>query len=396
MYVHLRNIQGFRGIHEYSIDDFINIINSKHNGVGKTTLYDCLRFLCDSKTIEKEEHQYFLNLKETTGEFSVTVGDVTHGFLVQFGGNPIFYRQYEGEEQEISSENIFGVAQDIGILMINGTIINIFSKELNLFSSSSAAKDYQLVKAVTTHAPTETVLDLLGSTLEYNKGEVSQLTHELSIAKAKVENVPYYLNLKEMESLLNDQTYENLEESLDRVKSGLIMMRPVKPLAVNSKFSRLLDVQTILERLRPAYRDVPKTKPLEELLRVQESVDRLRENTEYISAQSLDNIVRLGESIDKLEVADKISNASFQSLENLVNIQENLQRLRGTETISANIASLHTLLSIRDKVRSMINATRESKENTDKATKLKSGLQDVKVECPIRKEVYLVDGICHY
>lgn len=396
MEIYLHNVQGFRGRFRYTLDDYINIINSKHNGVGKTTLYDCIKYLCNTSLIEKEEHKYFLNLHETNGEFSVTVDGLTHGFILTANQPTLFFKQYEDEEREYSSENIQGVDQDIGILNINGSLINIFSKELNLFSSSASAKDYQLVKAITTHEETERVLELLDNSMEYNKLEVSQINNQLGLAKAKITNVPYYTELDKLESMLNDSAFEDLERMLISVNTKLSMMRPVIPLDVNSKIEKLAELEIVVSRLKEVPEYIPNETPLVMLDKLNQSVSRLEVNSKPVNSHALESVLALQESINKLEVADGVGHVPAQPLENLLNLNHNLKRLRSTETISANPAALHSLILIRTKINLMIDATNTTTKNNIEAENLRKGLQDMRVPCPIRKEVYLVDGICHY
>lgn len=396
MKVSLYNVQGFRGYFSYEIDDFVTVINSKHNGVGKTTLYDCLRFLCDTKQLDKEEHKYLLNIKESRGEFSVTVNDVTHGFILDHNSPPIFFRQYDGEERELSNYNIPGVDQDIGVLIINSGIINIISKELNLFSSSAASKDYQLVKAVTTHEETERVLDLLNSSMEYNKLEVASLKQDLALAKAKVTNVPYYLDLDKMESLLNDPRYETLENTLLRVQTKVGAMRPITQLNVNSKFEGLYNVKSLVDRLMPVQIGIPNPAPLTNLSNLRTAVGRLKSSYIPPNANSLDRVYELGKSIFKLNKTNMPSSVSSKPLEQLIDLYKLTRKLGVTETITANTVALNSLVSVRGKISTMLDATRINKENLEQAKILKDNLSDKKVPCPIRKEVYLVDGICHY
>lgn len=395
--VQLYNIQGFRGEHRYTIDDFVTIINSKHNGVGKTTLYDCIRFLCDSTQVDKEEQEFFLNLNETEGLFSITRNGVTHGFILVRNKPPVFYRQFEGDEVERNSENFTTASQDIGILAVNGALLNIFSKEVNLFSGSSGGKNYQLVKEITTHQQTEEMLELLERSININQSELGNLRAEKRGVDAQLEAMPYFLYVEQLESLLQNEFYEDLETFSEVLLESLGKLKEVEKLNFNSSIEELFNLEESLNLIEPTDFITPSVKPLEALQDIIELLDRIEPTTIYdLNTEPLERMMLLEESLNNLTASGMEIIPSIKPLEVLLELTDQLDNFQPISALNVS-SSLPTLLSnICIKLGQMTTACNQEARSNKIVENNKKGLESKRVCCPIREEVYLIDGKCVY
>lgn len=397
MDIQLYNIQGFRGEHRYTIDDYVTIINSKHNGVGKTTLYDCIRFLCDSTQVDKEEQEFFLNLNETEGLFSVTRNGITHGFILIRNKPPVFYRQFEGDEVERNSENFTTASQDIGILAVNGALLNIFSKEVNLFSGSGGGKNYQLVKEITTHQQTEEMLELLERSVNINQTELSNLRAEKRGVDAQLEAMPYFLYVDQLEALLADEFYEDLETFSEVVLESIGKLKEVEKLNFNSSIEELFRVEDSLNLIQCTDFTVPSIKPLEDIAELTEVLDRLQPTVIYdLNTEPLDLLLALEDSFNKIVPSGMTVIPEVAPLEILDNLNQQLSKFQAVETLEVS-SSLPSLLSnICIKLGQMTTACNQEARANKLIASSKKGLEHKRVGCPIREEVYLIDGKCVY
>lgn len=397
MEICLYNIQGFRGNYTYVIDDLITIINSKHNGVGKTTLFDCLRFLCDSTQVDKDEQEYFLNLEEQEAMFSVKKNGVTYGFAFQKGRPPVFFRQVEGEELERSDYNFPTASQDIGVLKINDSLINIFSKEVNLFSGSNSAQNYKLVKELTTHQQTEEMLSLLVESINYNQEQATLLRAEKRDADARVQSIPYYYFVDKVEELLTNPFYEEFEDFCDETLTLLERIQEVPEMSFNSKVEEFLEVENSLGRLQLTEFVVPDVTLLENVQEVAECLERLQPCLEVdLDITSLENLVMVSEGLDKLVVSSEESGLNVKPLEQLEIVLSELNNIRVEPEIEVSSILPSTLANVCMKLGEMITACNQEARFTRLATETRASVAGTRVSCPIREEVYLIDGKCVY
>lgn len=393
----LYNIQGFRGEYTYTIDDFITIINSRHNGVGKTTLYDCIRFLCDSTQLDKEEREFFLNLNEQEGLFSITRDQVTYGFVLFQGKPPVFYRQVEGEDTERQAENFSTAAQDIGILIINGGLLNIFSKEVDLFSGSSSGKNYQLVKEITTHQQTEEMLDLMERSININQGELSNLRAEKRGVDVQVENMPYYFCVEQLEELLANDFYEDLETVLTQISDSLDKFKEVPQLNFNSKLERLVDLEQSLSIIQPTDFEVPSAKVLEFVEDFSGILGRLQPTTSVeLPLAPLENLIVLSEGLEKLVPSTSVVELNTKPLEMLEALLGQVNSLAPEYNLEVSSYLPTALSNICIKLGEMTTACNNENRNNRMAEEHRKSLASTRVTCPIREEVYLIDGKCCY
>lgn len=395
----LYNIQGFRGEHRYSIDDYVTIINSKHNGVGKTTLYDCLKFLCDSTQVDKEEQEFFLNLNEEQGLFAVTKNDVTYGFILVKGKPTVFYRQYGDDPEDIerSSENFLTTPQDIGILAVNGALLNIFSKEVNLFSSSSGTKDYQLVKEITTHQQTEEMLELLERSIVINQSELTTLRAEKRGIDAQIQSMPYFFYVNQLEELLADSSYEDIELALITVGESLSKLKEVEDLNFNSSIEHLLKFQTSLNLLQDTNFTPPAITPLDMLEDCIIYLDRIQPSSDpHLDVDLLGAILDMTDILDRVVPCRTTVSLPVEPLELLEELVARVNAVGVSEVVAVDSKLPLMLSDICIKLGQMIyNCSREV-TFTNLAEKERKGLQGMRVPCPIREEVYLIEGKCVY
>lgn len=397
MEICLYNIQGFRGEYKYSIDDFITIINSKHNGVGKTTLYDCLRFLADSTKVDKEEQEFFLNLNEQEGLFSVSRKGVTHGFILQRGRPPVFYRQYEEEEIERQYENFVTAAQDIGILCINGAMINIFSKEVNLFSSSNTAQNYQLVKEITTHYQTEEMLHLLERSIEISKSDLNSLRAEKRGIDMQVETIPYYQYVDDLENLLNNDFYTDLETFLLQVEEKLDKLQEEEKYNFNSKVEKLFTVTELLEKIQPTDFNPPSIEPLNKLLKLQDLVERLQPSTELnLSIKVVEKLDKISEVLNNIVPNIDYTPLNLTPIERMQSVLDQLDKVITHEPVSVSSTLPTKLANICIKLGEMATLVNQENQFSKMAEQHKESLAKTRIQCPIREEVYLIEGKCCY
>lgn len=397
MIVRFYNIQGFRGDYEYKIDDFVTIINSKHNGVGKTTLFDCLRFLCDSTQVDKEEQAFFLNLNETEGLFSVTVKEVTHGFVLYKDSPPVFFRHVDGEELERSSENFVTASQDVGILAINDALLNIFSKEVDLFSSSHSGKNYQLVKEITTHQQTEETLDLLERSININQAELSNLRAEKRGIDAQVQAAPYYFYVDQLEALLNNNFYEDVEATLDSTLESLAKIKEVEDLNFNTGLAHLFRLEDSLYNMQPTDFEVPSAKPLESVIELSESLDRMQViDSVELPVKPLEAIMAISESLDKLTPTSESIELNLKPIEQLNSLMQQLNSIQPDYNLQVSSKLPGLLSSICVKLGQMTTACNQEIMFNRLIQDRRSKLSSKRVCCPIREEVYLINGKCVY
>lgn len=397
MEITLYNIQGFRGHFTYVIDDLITIINSKHNGVGKTTLFDCLRFLCDSTQVDKEEQEFFLNLDEPEGMFSVKKNGVMHGFAFQRNKPPVFFRQIDGEEVERSDTNFETASQDIGILRVNGSLLNIFSKEVNLFSSSNTAQNYQLVKEITTHQQTEEMLRLLESSIEYNKNQLSNLQAERRNAEHLAKSIPYYYCVKEVEDLLNNDFYAQFESLCDESLIIIDSLKEVPDLNFNSNIEEFEAVWESLNRLQATDFIVPNVSLLDDIIEVSEVLERMQPSIEVdLSVDVLENLLDVCESLDNLIPSVQTLDLDVSVLESLDLVLEQFNKVSIVEEIDVSSSLPSQLANVCIKLGEMITACNQEERFTRLAEESKKSIASTRVQCPIREEVYLINGKCIY
>lgn len=397
MEITLYNIQGFRGHFTYVIDDLITIINSKHNGVGKTTLFDCLRFLCDSTQVDKEEQEFFLNLDEPEGMFSVNKNGVLHGFAFQRNKPPVFFRQVDGEEVERSDTNFETASQDIGILRVNGSLLNIFSKEVNLFSSSNTAQNYQLVKEITTHQQTEEMLKLLESSIEYNKNQLSNLQAERRNAEHLTKSIPYYYCVKEVEDLLNNDFYSQFESFCDESLIIIDSLKEVPDLNFNSNIEEFEAVWESLNRLQATDFIVPNVSLLDDIIEVSEVLERMQPSIESdLSVDVLENLLVVSDSLNNLIPATETLDLDVSVLESLDLVLDQFNKMNVVDEIDVSSSLPSQLANVCIKLGEMITACNQEERFTRLAEESKKSIASTRVQCPIREEVYLINGKCIY
>lgn len=397
MEITLYNIQGFRGHFQYTIDDLITIINSKHNGVGKTTLFDCLRFLVDESQVDKEERTFFLNLEEEEGVFSIKKDGVLHGFAMYKGRPHLFFRQVDGEEVETSPTNFPNVGQDIGVLHVNGSLLNIFSKEVNLFSSSDSAQNYKLVKEITTHQPTENMLSLIQESIEFNSQEMSQLRLLLREAMVKVESTPYYFAVDEAEKLLKDPFYEDFEDTLSAMLVCLTKIKEVPELNFNSDLEYFIATQESLDRLQATEFDVPNPEVLERVLEVVDLLDRLQPVEEVnLDIAPLENLISVSESLAQLVPSKVETHFNIEVLERLDLVADQLSKIEIVPEIQVSSNLPSQLSSVCIKLGEMITACNQEARFNKLVEDNRANVAGTRVQCPIREEVYLINGKCVY
>lgn len=396
MRVRFFNIQGFRGDYTYDLDNPLTIINSKQNGVGKTTLYDCLRFLCDPKSVDKEEQGFFLNLSEEEGLFSVEVNDCLYGFALRPNQPPVFYRSISGE-LEVGDTNFNTTAQDIGILIINGAILNIFSKELNLFSSSNAKTDYALVKEITTHQQTEEVLELMQQSVQINKANLS----EMKIAKRSLDNqievMPYYTMIDQLEKLINNPFYEDIEQVLNTGKDYIRKLKSVSKLDFNSGIEMFEHLNYELYRLIPKYNISVSSSVLDNFEVLDSQVQLLKPagginfNTSLL--EELDNL--MGHLSTLVPTAGEFS-FNTNILEELDKLVEATGNLHPVYNLNLNADIIAHLADSCISIGKLLTGVRREHYSNKKLIELRASVKSLKVSCPIREEVYLIDGNCCY
>lgn len=397
MEITLYNIQGFRGKHQYTLDDHVTIINSKENGVGKTTLYDCLKMLSDSTIMDKEEQNYFLNLNEKEGMFSVYKNGVTNGFIIMKGTPPMFFRQYDGEEIERSGESFPTAASDIGILRINDTLLNIFSKEVDLFSTSDGRKNYQLVKEITTHQETEEMLELVSRSINVNKQDLDLLRAERKGIQSQLDNLLYFPATEQLEELLNDTVYEEFEVFAESFNKVMDKLSEVETYNFNSGIVEIVKMQETLDRLQHTEYEVLDAELLRDLLELTNCLDRIQTPiSTSVKINPLEQVTKMCETLGFLKVTPKELNVPISALEGVVKTLESIKVLRPKESVTVDANLPYTLSKICIALGQM-NTNHNRAESYERiVTENRKRVQSVRVDCPIRKEVYLIDGRCSY
>lgn len=400
MQVLINNIQGFRGVFTYSLSESLTIINSKYNGVGKTTLYDCIRFLVDPDGVDKEEHQFFLNINEGMGTFQITNADgITHGFQIKRGFKPRFFCKI-GDNIEASTEPFPTAASDIGILIINDTLFNIFDKQINLFSSSKHKGNYELIREVTTHKPTEEMLTLITNSIELNKRELKETKTKSQEIHSRLSRQKYFTALDELKELIDNDSYEESEIVLTYLDKELSGLKPIGRLETNSEAIYVLD------ELAVAFHDnlIPNDLPVlnSDMVIMFEDLDAVLEMLEPVGLgmvlnvdliDSLDELVNLTSSLEPV-------NTSLRMNEDLVSMMDELvsdtQQLTTIGQLSIQTDILRYLESVAQDATLTRIEFEKGKRAAEEAGKLKKILSDVRIPCPIRREVYLVNGECQY
>lgn len=395
--VYLYNIQGFRGEYTYDLDDDLMIINSVNNGVGKTTLYDCLRFTCDYTIFDKEERSFFLNLNETEGVFGFTNEGIMHGFRVTKHNPPIFFKKVEGEELQTSYDNFPNAAQDMGILMINKMLLNICGKDLNLFSSSAGAQNYQLVKTITTHQPTEEALELLQRSINVNEQALVKLRADKKAVELQKSSLSFYLNIPELEELLNDDSYETMETVFSEIGLSLGRLQPVSTFNFNSSIENILELSEDLERLQHTDYIKLDVTPVEKMETLTQKLEALHDfNQINTSSKTLESVLQVSEALNSLHVTDVDTSMHSQTVQSMLDLYIKMHTLQSSLNETFNPEMLNRLLSVYIRLTEMRSNVQEEKVKTQQASSLKQEVSEYRVDCPIRKEVYLVNGICHY
>lgn len=398
MQITLENIQGFEGHHSYEINDLVTIINSKHNGVGKTTLFDCLRFLCNENLVDKDEREFFLNLNTESGLFSVKVSDVTHGFAFMKGQPPLFFRIIDGEDMERSDTNFPGVGADIGILQINGSLLNIFSKEVNLFSGSNVKENYQLIKEITTHEETEEALELMTRSEEINKQSLNQLRMEKKLVDSQVSNLSYYSNVIEMEEMLDNKFYVEFEDLLEYSLTLLSSLHQTGNIEVDSAILDYADtINDKINELMPVDNFSLNLEPLDKLETTLDLVDLLHSIEEMelqtTPLEKLEQVITLVSSLEETSEVESLDLTSILQMESVINAIDAIQEV---VELDVDINIVHKVSEVCVTLAQMITNDNKLEYHTTQLSRLRESVASVRVACPIREEVYLVNGHCNY
>jgi len=411
MRVYFTNVEGFKGEHSFTLNHQLNVITSKFNGVGKTTLFNCLKIITGTEIPSKDRIQFVVNMDAKEGRFTVQLEDVIYGFISD-KKKITYIRKYPDQGVERSLEPFPEVSEDIGILNFNGYPVNVQDMNLDLITGDDLKRNSQLVDALLTEA----------NLVKFK--EHAYQNKELKKEQLKAEDKKYFLLLTELQAL---QFFPRIDEFQEEVK--------------NYQAAEFHDgIEDMIETLKRTVIEKPKVTPTqldETLLKIQ--------HIPFIDGQSEIQLDQTSETLVQLSniqfIKPKRSIYTSTTLEPLTSIQQLTQRLhlekkriseeKVEETLLALQTNLNNLVPQNQKVQNpkdclealktlqlLGNSFKEEKERipdseidllqiqgtinrlVDTAPikqaikEIRDSIKEFEFECPLYGTVYTVEGKC--
>ena len=137
--------------------------------------------------------------------------------------------------------------------------------------------------------------------------------------------------------------------------------------------------------------------PLEFLEEFENILERI-EPTEVVEVPltPLELILNVSDSLELLRPTGAQTGLNTLPLEKLEELLYQIDRIEPTNEVSVSSKLPIALTNITMKLGEMITGVRQETLYEKRIADNKQQLSSTRVHCPIRKEVYLIDGKCHY
>jgi len=250
MQVYLKNIQGFRGDFTYTIEPGLNVITSKFNGTGKTTFFECLKFLHNPSSLDKISRKFLLNKNEQKGVFMITVEECQFGFILE-GDSFSLVSKLKNEEVFTYSQTPHPLLSEYTQVFVkDASFINVCDRFLNLFSSSHTAYNHELVNSFLTSRSLEKSNELINLEKDAAQKNYEYLLSNFNYYSDLLNSSQNYQHIKEFEEALECEDLIVLYEELDNILQCLKRCNIQKPI-IDTKYSKaFLELSNILGAIR--------------------------------------------------------------------------------------------------------------------------------------------------
>ena len=283
------NIQGFVGLHSFTLEEGINSISSKYNGTGKSTLFDCLRLLAARNNHDKEDLFYMVNHDALEGFFRMTTscGEAYGFYMDKEKGSFLYTRLLPDDTAVAYSDHPFPeMWQKLNLFVKNGNYVNIADRFIDLFTSSNVSFNSGLVQELMLHEEAEKVYSELLSRMEFAKEDMTKKFSEANTLMVQRDALPFYPKLQNLANILHNEelifNYETLVSAAEEV-AGL----QKEPFLINLdyNYTALFRVKELVRGLTtvPEVVDLSKVSALFFLYRLKQDVVQLFSVNKVIS-----------------------------------------------------------------------------------------------------------------
>lgn len=400
MKVTLINIQGFKGVHSFTLTSGINEITAKRNGTGKTTFFECIKLLVNEKYFTPSNQKYILNLKEVECSFMVELDDVIYGFRFTRQEKLTYFRQYkfEGAEYETQTYPFDTCADALGVYLAKDTYVNILDKTSNLFSSSRPDFNYELITQIfdTTRFDEKKVrIELY---LEGLKESLKESEKELIKAKASLNILQEPKPYKKLELLVDKTRLGDIYECLNIMEDAIHFLKPYKILKGNvNELEYLNNIFEGVSNIKP-YIQIPDSSELEslgELLNSMSSIEQysvIKENPD-----ELENLIDLNTSVIELKQFQDVKDIEPDELLNLIELKEWIYELKPHSSVKdLETRSLEVMFNL-DFLARKLHKGLDTLDSLDTEIEVAtSTIENYINPCPKASDKrYLIEGKCY-
>lgn len=337
MKVTLINIQGFKGVHSFTLTQGINEITAKRNGTGKTTFFECIKLLVNEKYFTQTNQKYILNLKEVECSFMIELDDVIYGFRFTRQEKLTYFRQYkyEGAEYETQTYPFDTCADALGVYLAKNTYVNILDKTSNLFSSSRPDLNYEIVTQIfdTTRFDEKKVrIELY---LDSLKDSLKETEKELIKAKASLDILQEPKSFKKLEVLVDKTSLGEIYECMNIMEDAIHFLKPYKLIKGNiNELDYFNNLFSDVSNIKP-YNQILDSSELELLGSLMNSMSSIEEYSVIKdNPEELENLIDINESILELKSFQDVSDIEPDVLSNLVKLKEWVCELKPHSSLS--------------------------------------------------------------
>jgi hypothetical protein len=386
MDIYIKNIQGFQGEHRFTIGKGVTTITARFNGTGKTTFFDCLRALTVPQSLSKEDLEFLVTFEHRIGQFEITVGGDSYGFLCD-RTSLMFTRQLEGDTEERSSEPFPEAAKAVGVYVHDKTAINICDRFSNLFSSSHGAFNNTLLESLMKDMELEEFLLDVINEVQYLNEMLNMSRTDLHKAEAQLSVLQQYTKVGAFYEILEDVSlvdqYECIRDIYYTLHSVNLEASPV----VFNGLPHFTDVLQGLQEISVVGSHVHAGTVLETLCEVADLINYIT-----VSRPIQDDTILVTDLLENLEClvsTEPISPTVFS----VVDAMESLGEM---EIISEAIEDLpvELFLTITKTLVDIVNLNYEIEGIVSERAKREKLLVDFIYECPLRGRVYIIEGEC--
>ena len=300
MHIYVENIQGFRGKFVYTLEEGLNVITSVFNGTGKTTFYECLKFLHNPAVLDKMNRKFLLNKNENKGVFMITLDDCQFGFILERVGEGKNSIVNYNLVSKLKNDEVFtysqmpnpSISEYTEVFERDSIFINVCDRFMNLFSSSKTAYNHELVNAFLTNESLELSnervgIELITAQQDYNYA-IENYNHYNNLLKSSA----HFDHADKFELLLDCEFEIQVYEHLDEILQSLKRCNNILPEININTLSYLYDIYNILIKIRQGNK-LYSYDMIEIFLTLTDSLNAIKEEKPLISYNEIENLVNL-------------------------------------------------------------------------------------------------------